>query len=133
MDVVVSRHLCNGFGQGGGELRCCRLAARADVEAHDREIGHDVVGRSAFDFRGVDRDFGAGEFGQAQHQPGGRDDRIAALVRIAPGVRGAAVDDHAVIPAACAGARECAVGQRGRFECQRGGLACRESGDQRGG
>ena len=83
---------------------------RADVEAQDGEIRHDIQRTAAFDFARVNGNAFAlaieGEDGLRQFGQCG--DRIAPLLRVAPGMGGFAVDDQGEIATAFAGAGESA-------------------------
>ena len=123
--VEVNRHLVRGGDPG--DQRIDRMAGgvlpgmigRPHIEAQHRQIGHDVVGAAAVDPCRVDRNTGQVEPGQTQRKVRRRDQRIAALFRVAPGMGGAAAHHRGEIAAALARAGQGAIGQ-GRFEGQRG-------------
>src|SRR3546814_3553725 len=76
-------------------------------------IRNDIVRAAAVDPSRVDREavaFGAGE---AQRQVGGGDDGVAAVLRVAPGMGAAALDEDREIAAPWPRARQGAVGERG--------------------
>ncbi len=93
-------------------------------------VRHDIVGTAAFDLGGVDAEARAFEGFQPKRQGRRRDDGIAPVLRIAPGVGRLAGDDQAVIAAAAARARQGAIGQGSGFVSERRYLARRQFGNQ---
>ena len=136
--VAVDQHLVvvrNPVNQGldrGVEQSDQTVFARANIEPQHRVIRHNIVSRAALDFRGVDAEPISLQRLQPKRQRRRRDNRVAPVLRIAPGVGGAAGDDQTEVstPAARAGQR--AIGQGGRFVGQRRELARRALGDQPG-
>ena len=105
---------------------------RAQVDAQDGEVGNDVARAAALDPRGVHAQPVALEPVEPQREVGGGEQRVAPVLGVAPGVRRAAVHDDGEIAASRPGAGERPVGQRRRLIGQRGALALRGLGEQRG-
>ena len=123
-DVMLGgdgRHRGVDLGLGAGDLG---LRGGAEIDAEHGEIGHDIVRPAAFDARRIDRELRPPGLAQSQREIGRGDDGVAAVLRIAPGMRASAAHDDREIARAAARARQRAVGQRG-FIGQRRDLAAR--------
>ena len=86
--------------------------ARAQIDAQDGKVGHDIVRAAAVDPRRIDRQAAADPGLEAQRKVGGGDQRVAPVLRIAPGMGRPAAHGETEIAAARPRAGEGAVGQR---------------------
>ena len=92
-------------------------------------IGHDVVRPAALDLRRIDLESRPDRLLERQRERGCREQGVAALFRVAPGMRALPVDVDRPVAAAAARAGKGAVGQR-RLVGKRGELAPRRLGEQ---
>ena len=108
------------FGEIALELFHRRGRFGADVEAQHRVIGHDIVRRAAFQLGRVHGQVSMFHRLQPQDQIRRRHDRIAPLMRIAPGMCALAGEADRIIPRTAALMRQGAIRQGRGFISQRG-------------
>ena len=132
LHIVRRRDLGHGGVDGRPCARDLRSVGGAEVDAQHRQVRHDIVRTAAVDPRRVHRQARALGGVQRQRQRGGGDDRVAPVLRIAPGMGRTSAHDDREIARAPARAGQGAVGQ-GRLIGEGGDLAAGGVLDQRGG
>ena len=130
-DIMGRRDRGNRVVDHGLRPRLVGRRHRPQVHAQHGMIGNDIVRRAAVDPGRIDLEPRILRRREPQREIGGGEQRVAALLRVAAGMGGAAFDTDREIAAARTRTGQRAVGKRRGLIGQRRLLAARRLGDQR--